>query len=448
MKKLGIRPIDELFSHVFYGLDNKSNPVNVTNKFLPPHALPWISSLLKKYETNDSRLGKIVETLRRYSVVNVDTLYQIFHFKDNSQQLHQPFSVEYYFSGSENNAVESPYLPLQPKTFYIVESADSLGYIVQDIVKFAFGVKEPPQEALKLLKVFLKKSARPDAAKNMESIVEDVLDCFEDIKIDLESNVNKSKFEILAKNVENKAKEPRTEKIWYENGLGEMVFIERIVSDIEQVVELQPEIPLSRKIGRWGEEWVNSHLHQKYPDHEIIWHNESFESGYAADFEIRKNGSLLHHIEVKSTKESDPTTELFLSQNEWDMAIQHRKQYHIYLVLGYPSSPSLHILIDPFSLFLARKLTIYTTDKYKVAINNDLFTQYKTLLILFLPYPNSQNFYISMTNYTQLLSLNSNLLYSEISTPLHNTQLLDAPIPTDDTLFPHYTHSLHSLSSF
>lgn len=67
-----------------------------------------------------------------------------------------------------------------------------------------------------------------------------------------------------------------------------------------------------KKIGQWGEKWVNEYLHTKYQiqiqskEIEIIWLNEELEQGKPYDFILRNlQTNQTNYIEVKSTLSAD-----------------------------------------------------------------------------------------------------------------------------------------------
>ena len=400
LKRLGMISIDQLFSHAFHALDDQSNPEIVTEQYLPSHALLWLPKLLNKYTENLSHLENTAIALQSYSVVKVKSLYTVYHFKDDTNQQHQQFSVVYYLYASQENLVEPPYLPLNPQTFYIVESSASLEYIVMDVAKLALDTSEPSQDVLKLLKQFLKKSTRPDAEKKMEKIVNKLLEMFEDIKSESQSDPRKIHFDSLKNKEEEEESLPFSfpssmqdiqveyiAPIKKHTATGTIKIRTSATTTTESVDDINerpkrrqktkhsnvPQLVVNEvdhyvnEVGRWGEEFVYRLLKEKYPNYEIEWYNATLESGKPADFEVRENGQVLYYIEAKATNKQSVNSNFFVSQAEWEFAQKERNRFQIYRVFGYQADKQfVRVLTDPFGMFLEGHLNLKSTEKYHV----------------------------------------------------------------------------------
>ena len=86
----------------------------------------------------------------------------------------------------------------------------------------------------------------------------------------------------------------------------------------------------AEEIGRWGEECVYILLKQIEANNQVIWVNESAESGLPYDIVIKRNDVEIF-IEVKSTSTSEKHV-LEISSREIMCAYQKQENYHLYRV--------------------------------------------------------------------------------------------------------------------
>ena len=86
----------------------------------------------------------------------------------------------------------------------------------------------------------------------------------------------------------------------------------------------------AEEVGRWGEECVYMLLKHIEKDHQVIWVNETAESGLPYDIVI-KGKDVEIFIEIKSTSTSEKRV-LEISSQEIKCAFQKKEDYHLYRV--------------------------------------------------------------------------------------------------------------------
>ncbi|WP_455577702.1 protein NO VEIN domain-containing protein [Anaerosinus sp.] len=90
----------------------------------------------------------------------------------------------------------------------------------------------------------------------------------------------------------------------------------------------------NKKIGREGEEFVNSYFEKLYKSGQLIsytWYNQERESGFPYDFSIQDNNNNVIYLDVKTTG-YDFTQKMIFSSQEIDYIATTRNQYCIYRV--------------------------------------------------------------------------------------------------------------------
>lgn len=90
-------------------------------------------------------------------------------------------------------------------------------------------------------------------------------------------------------------------------------------------------------IGEWGEQLVNSFLcHWRDGSDpgrptQVLWCNQSGESGQPYDFKLTFSPAETVYVEVKSTMRKEKSF-IHLSANELDLALREKERYHVYRV--------------------------------------------------------------------------------------------------------------------
>lgn len=144
------------------------------------------------------------------------------------------------------------------------------------------------------------------------------------------------------------------------------------------------KIPLDRKaIGNWGEKYVYNALKKKYQEQgdiietdsgfkvinaddeefEIIWLNKHRDSGKGYDLSIKKNGTDIEYIEVKTkTKEGNELIEVGSTGTQWEFARKlldqnEGEKYYFYVVLNAGKENAwIRLLKNPIKLWKEGKL--------------------------------------------------------------------------------------------
>lgn len=103
-----------------------------------------------------------------------------------------------------------------------------------------------------------------------------------------------------------------------------------------QVVLSEDSLDLAA-IGEWGEQLVNSFLcHWRDGGDpgrptQVLWCNQSGESGQPYDFKVTFGTAGVVFVEVKSTVKKEKAF-IHLSANELDLALKEKERYHVYRV--------------------------------------------------------------------------------------------------------------------
>ncbi len=101
-----------------------------------------------------------------------------------------------------------------------------------------------------------------------------------------------------------------------------------------RIVEDNGDDETKKRIGRWGEEFVNKLLKQQKQNGKIKdfeWMNEDEESNEPYDFEVIPLQGDEYYIDAKATSE-DKTKPILLTKSEWEFLFEKREKYVIYRV--------------------------------------------------------------------------------------------------------------------
>lgn len=117
-----------------------------------------------------------------------------------------------------------------------------------------------------------------------------------------------------------------------------------------------------KEIGRWGENFVKLQLEKEYPlpEYNVIDLNQN-DCGIGYDFEIRKDGKIISHIEVK-TSIYPFTEQVNVSGNQWKIAQKYYNEdkgdsYYIYIVSDAGTkNAKIHKLQNPVKMWKEGKL--------------------------------------------------------------------------------------------
>ena len=116
----------------------------------------------------------------------------------------------------------------------------------------------------------------------------------------------------------------------------------------------------SKEIGRYGEEYANKRLKEKYPDKQIDWLNENMETGKGYDFLVKDDDEEIYY-EVKAKIDEAPHA-FEISRTQWNWAKQlhdaGRGDAYIILLVANTGKPEQHIteIPDPVGKWKAGEL--------------------------------------------------------------------------------------------
>jgi len=157
---------------------------------------------------------------------------------------------------------------------------------------------------------------------------------------------------------------------------------EKSTKEIEKPEKEVEKTPIDKKaIGKWGEKYVYNALREKYQEQgdiietdpgfkvknaddeefEIIWLNKHQDKGKGYDFLVRKNGTEIEYIEVK-TKTQDGEELIEVTGTQWEFARKlfdqnEGEKYSFYVVLNAgKENAQIRILKNPIKLWKQGKL--------------------------------------------------------------------------------------------
>ena len=109
-----------------------------------------------------------------------------------------------------------------------------------------------------------------------------------------------------------------------------------------------------QKIGTEGEEYVRRYLKEieHFAEDDIMILNTYTENSTGRDIEVKKNGKLIKHIEVKSTTEAPSARHIFeMSGKQWASARKYLDKYWLYCVFGVGKKATIVPLQNPLQLW-------------------------------------------------------------------------------------------------
>lgn len=120
-----------------------------------------------------------------------------------------------------------------------------------------------------------------------------------------------------------------------------------------------------QRIGAEGEEYVKRSLikDEHFEESEIIILNTDEENSTGRDIEVKKNGELIKHIEVKSTTELPTNRHVFeMSGKQWAAARKYQDKYWLYCVFGVGKEATIVAVQNPIQKWKDGELEVHPVD--------------------------------------------------------------------------------------
>ncbi len=120
-----------------------------------------------------------------------------------------------------------------------------------------------------------------------------------------------------------------------------------------------------QRIGAEGEECVKRSLikDEHFEESEIIILNTDEENSTGRDIEVKKNGELIKHIEVKSTTELPTSRHVFeMSGKQWAAARKYQDKYWLYCVFGVGKKATIVSIQNPIQKWKDGEIEVHPVD--------------------------------------------------------------------------------------